>query len=255
MKIQRQKKIKRRLDFFKNNFGFSAPYSLIVDGTFCFAALSHKVSIREQIPKILEDNVKIVTTPCIVTEVEKMGPALYGAFTIVKQFAHHQCGHAEPLNGAKCVRSMVKGGNKSKYAVATQDPALRSQLRTLLGVPILYLHNSAPTLEKPPHVSTARVDRLEADRVGISKEQRKTITSMKRAILGETEPVPRRKKKVAKGVNPLSRRRRRDRDDEPAGEGEGEAAPRSRRKRRRVKVATHVKEELARRRQGGEQVA
>ena len=42
------------------------------------------------------------------------GPALYGAFTIVKQFAHHQCGHAVPVNGAKCVRSMVKGGNASK---------------------------------------------------------------------------------------------------------------------------------------------
>ena len=35
--------------------------------------LQHKVSIREQIPKLLEDNVKILTTPCIVTEVEKMG--------------------------------------------------------------------------------------------------------------------------------------------------------------------------------------
>ncbi|XP_043216545.1 rRNA-processing protein UTP23 homolog isoform X1 [Amphibalanus amphitrite] len=214
----------------------------------------HKVSIKEQIPKILEDNVKILTTPCIVTEVEKMGPALYGAFTIVKQFAHHQCGHTVPVNGAKCVRSMVKGGNKSKYAVATQDQSLRTQLRTMPGVPILYLHNSAPTLEKPPEVSTDRADRWDADRVGLSKEQRKTITSLKRSILGESEPVKRRKKKVVKGANPLSRRRRKERESgEQQAEDGGEAERRSRRRRRRVKLAAHVKEELARRRQMGEQ--
>ena len=51
-----------------------------------------------------------------------------------------------------------------RYAVATQDQALRAKLRTLAGVPILYLHNSAPTLEKPPEVSTERADREEADR-------------------------------------------------------------------------------------------
>ncbi|XP_037077782.1 rRNA-processing protein UTP23 homolog [Pollicipes pollicipes] len=247
MKIQRQKKLKKRLEFFKNNFGFNTPYSLIVDGTFCFAALSHKVNIREQIPKILEDNVKILTTPCIVTETEKMGPALYGAFTIVKQFAHHQCGHDVAVNGAKCVRSMVKGGNKSKYAVATQDQALRAQLRTMPGVPILYLHNSAPTLEKPPEVSTERAGRREADRVGLSEDQRQTIASLKRRLLGETEPTLRRSRKTAKGANPLSRRRK---QAAPAPEPAEEAtAGRSRRRRRvRVRVAAHVKEELARRR-------
>ena len=87
-------------------------------------------------------------------------------------------------------------------------------------------------------------------RIGISKEQRKTITSLKRSILGESEPVLRKKKKVAKGANPLSRRRRRDREAGPAeGEEEGEGERRSRRRRRRVKLAAHVKEELARRRQ------
>ena len=48
--------------------------------------------------------------------------------------------------------------------MATQDQALRAQLRALPGVPILYLHNSAPTLERPPEVSTERADRQEADR-------------------------------------------------------------------------------------------
>jgi len=249
MKIQRQKKLKRRLDFFKTNFSFQTPYTLLVDGTFCFTALAHKVNIREQIPKVLEDNVKILTTPCIVTETEKMGPAVYGAFTIIKQFGHHQCGHKKPLNGAKCVRSLVKRGNKSKFLVATADKQLRSQLRTLPGVPILYLHNSAPTLEKPAEVSTARADRAEAARVGLTQEQQKQITSLKQQILGEQVPQPRRKRKVAKGVNPLSRRRRSERPEQTTDGDGGATAGRSRKRRQRVKVAKHVREELQRRRQ------
>lgn len=39
MKIKRYKKVNRHLNFYVNNFGFHHPYQVLVDGTFCFAAL------------------------------------------------------------------------------------------------------------------------------------------------------------------------------------------------------------------------
>lgn len=51
MKINRYKRVQRHLTFYKNAFGFRAPYQILVAGTFCAAALKYKINIREQMPK------------------------------------------------------------------------------------------------------------------------------------------------------------------------------------------------------------
>ncbi|KRY50912.1 rRNA-processing protein UTP23 -like protein [Trichinella britovi] len=43
MKIRRYKKAQRVLSFLKHNFSFVAPYRIVVDGTFCQAALENKI--------------------------------------------------------------------------------------------------------------------------------------------------------------------------------------------------------------------
>lgn len=53
MKINRYKKVHKILQFYCNNFGFRKPYQVLVDGTFCFAALKHKINIEDQITKYL----------------------------------------------------------------------------------------------------------------------------------------------------------------------------------------------------------
>uniref|UniRef100_E0CYI7 UTP23 small subunit processome component n=1 Tax=Mus musculus TaxID=10090 RepID=E0CYI7_MOUSE len=50
MKITRQKHAKKHLGFFRNNFGVREPYQILLDGTFCQAALrggSAGLSARE----------------------------------------------------------------------------------------------------------------------------------------------------------------------------------------------------------------
>lgn len=39
MKISRQKKVQKHLNFYKNNFKFREPFQVLIDGTFAFAAL------------------------------------------------------------------------------------------------------------------------------------------------------------------------------------------------------------------------
>lgn len=39
MRIRRYKKAFKSLSFYVNNFGFHKPFQLLIDGTFCFAAL------------------------------------------------------------------------------------------------------------------------------------------------------------------------------------------------------------------------
>lgn len=40
MKVTREKRVKRNLKYYKNNFGFREPYQVLVDNTFITAALN-----------------------------------------------------------------------------------------------------------------------------------------------------------------------------------------------------------------------
>jgi len=39
MKIKRYKKVQKYMNFYINNFGFRVPYQILIDATFCLAAL------------------------------------------------------------------------------------------------------------------------------------------------------------------------------------------------------------------------
>jgi U3 small nucleolar RNA-associated protein 23 len=73
MRVNRHKKAQRILSFYTNNFGFRPPFQLVLDGTFCQVALKQQFHIREQVPKYLGEEVKFLTTPCVLNEVETLG--------------------------------------------------------------------------------------------------------------------------------------------------------------------------------------
>ena len=67
-----------------------------------------KVNIKDQLPKYLGD-VKLLTTQCCILEAEKLGPDLFGALLILKQFPIHKCGHPtdDPRPAAKYTMKSV----------------------------------------------------------------------------------------------------------------------------------------------------
>ena len=73
MKFSRKKKVNRYMQFFKNNYAFHLPYQLLIDGTFCLAALEAQVQLAEQLPKYFNCELKMLTTQCVVLEMEKLG--------------------------------------------------------------------------------------------------------------------------------------------------------------------------------------
>lgn len=62
MKIKRQKQAKKAISFYKYNFNFREPFQILIDGTFCQAALKNKIQIKEQLPKYLMGEVRLCTT-------------------------------------------------------------------------------------------------------------------------------------------------------------------------------------------------
>lgn len=62
MKIKRQKQAKKTISFYKHCFNLREPFQVLIDGTFCQAALKNKIQIKEQLPKYLMGEVQLCTT-------------------------------------------------------------------------------------------------------------------------------------------------------------------------------------------------
>lgn len=73
MKTKRVKHVRKALTFYRNYFDIKPPYEVLVDGTFCKAALTNKINILDQTPKYLKAEVKLQTTKCVLSECEAFG--------------------------------------------------------------------------------------------------------------------------------------------------------------------------------------
>lgn len=214
--------------------------------------------MANDVPKYLQSEIKLITTPCAIIEADNLGPKLNGALAILKNYVVHKCGHERrPLTGSACVVSMVSGENSSHYMVCTQDRDLQEKLRSLpgeyrnfyldganrfsSGVPLLYLHSKTPVLEQPCEVSLQRaqekasvINSTELEKVGKMKEQA--------GLAVKEEVKPKRRKK---GPNPLSCKKKqkkvlnnpiKKRENRPQME-----------KRKKVRIPQHVRQEMLKR--------
>ncbi|CAH0603528.1 unnamed protein product [Chrysodeixis includens] len=247
MKITRYKKVQKYLKFYYNNYGFHQPYQVLIDGTFCFTAFKEQINIRDQIPKYLNSQAKLLTTRCIIVETEKIAKKAHGALTILKQYGIHECGHKEPISGSNCILSMIGKRNDKHYILATQDRDLQDKLRAKSGVPLLYFHNKAPTLEKPSPASYAKAGQsLEGNpHMFITETQNEALKTMKQVLgveqkVEETKIIP--KKKKQHNPNPLSCKKKKKK---PLNNKRAETVSDGKiRKRKKKKLPKHVKEQL-----------
>ncbi|KAL1604034.1 hypothetical protein SLS60_005626 [Paraconiothyrium brasiliense] len=190
-----------------------------------------------------------------------------------------RCGHHEldePLSALDCISSVIdpKGNNTNKHrlCVASQDRKVRSHLRTIPGVPLIYLERSVMIMEPMNTASEEQRDREEKSkfRQGL-KGQRNPAQPPKRKredeegadddnvedqVTEEARPQKKKKRKGPKEPNPLSMKKAKKdtpasatkpksteskqprptagSDDAPAADGEG-AGPRKRRRKHKPK--------------------
>lgn len=207
-----------------------------------------QINIREQIPKYLNSQTKLLTTRCIIIETEKLAKKTHGALTILKQFGIHECNHKEPIGGSNCILSMIGRRNDKHYILATQDRDLQDNFREKAGVPLLYLHNKSPTLEKPSKASYAKAGQSLQD-VFITETQKEALESMKKVFGIEEnveEPKAPIKKKKSHLPNPLSCKKKKKKavNNNNNNVQKDNVSVGKVRKRRKNKLPQHVKEQL-----------
>ncbi|KAK0407495.1 hypothetical protein QR680_019223 [Steinernema hermaphroditum] len=231
---KRYKTANKILTHFRYNHGYEPPLRVLVDGTFCKAALENKINLREQIPKYLGCEVEIFTTSCIVQELESLGKKLFGALNICKQFKAVHCPHKPAKTAIECQLQLArrsKRPDRPKYIIATQQQSVLEKLRDLGHVPALFIKFNAILFDTRGKLNDASEDK--------NADEMSRLQEMKKSILGIGESRP-RKRKGPKGPNPLSCKKKKvdkptatPADKQDCGNGEAE-----KKKRRRKKKST-----------------
>lgn len=241
----RYKKVRKNLEFYVNNYKFHQPFQVLIDGTFAFAALENKFNIQEQLKKYFQSQLKLLTTPCIISETEKLGSysaKVNGATQIVKQYAIHRCGHEKkPMSGSNCLLSMIGKDNSSRYIIATQDRELQDKLRQIPGVPLTYLHGKTPTLESPSDTSRKFAEVIQKD-LGMTIWQKENVKILqKQAGIMQEKDGKLKKRKKKGGPNPLSCLKKKKKPEtilNKKGTKSGKV------RKSKIKIAPHIKEAL-----------
>ena len=207
-------------------------YQVLVDGTFCQAALAGKIQLKEQLPKYLGRSIQLVTTGCIVEETEELGAELRGANLILKRFSQRNFAHKrERKSAVDCLLSLIGESNKHRY---TQDEDLQASASAIPGVPLLHIIRNTIVLKNPSEGTKEKAEEIVHQQTDLTPHETAVLKELDSKLI--REEVKRRKRKRPGGPNPLSVKKKRKRLEAPIlGSARNVRRNRKRRERERLK--------------------
>mmetsp|Transcript_6789 Transcript_6789/g.10214 ORF Transcript_6789/g.10214 Transcript_6789/m.10214 type:complete len:197 (+) Transcript_6789:96-686(+) len=192
MRVNRAKQYRKFLRFYKIVYGVSAPYHIILDGNFIYAAVKFKVDIEERIRKVLQgESVTLYVTKSTLNELSSLGTKT----KLALEFAQRHCIELNDMSfpgevaSEKLVAFLVdssheRKGSQRKYVVASQDRELRiSVSRAIAGVPLLYLNKVTLVLEPPAGKSRDVNMQLEDAKSAVTPDEIEVLKIIKYELL------------------------------------------------------------------------
>lgn len=251
MRHGRAKAARKTLKFYTINANLKAPYKIILDGNFLAATVQQKVPLFDRLHKLLQGSeFKIHTTRSALDELDALPGEM---FQEARQFGLDECeiiercyipgGAKKDSNPKQDIKALVRNNNTEGWFVATQDEDLSDKIRGYVNVPQLRLARAVLLLEAPSSASRkyALLEEKDKQMSGggtMTHDERELIVKMKdaeRKDLEEKEQLAddvgqQRRKRKAKGPNPLSCKKKKGAADA--------SAPESKKRNRRKKNAS-----------------
>ncbi|KAF2187773.1 rRNA-processing protein UTP23, partial [Zopfia rhizophila CBS 207.26] len=232
MRGKRTKAYRKLMHQYQVTFNFREPYQVLLDSQVLHDAARFKMDLVGGLERTLQGKVKPMITQCDMRHLYNAEPKDEALITQAKTYERRRCNHHElehPLSTLECLSEVVdpKGNltNRHRYVVASQDPKVRAHMRSIPGVPLVYINRSVMILEP---MATSTEDQRELDerakfRAGLKgrrganvgqkrkrdDEEDNTNEQRSESILGQStgDSRPQKMKKRGKGPkepNPLS---------------------------------------------------
>jgi rRNA-processing protein FCF1 len=156
IRVERAKKLKTTVSFYRNSFGMRPPHMVLCDGNFLFAALDRGIDLQDSLTRVFRGQVYLKLPGCILAEVRGLGGPQFArlqAFAREKCQKFH-CAH-QPRNPFQCVVDTLRRGFAG--AVATQDQRLRRVIhRDYPAIPVFFIAQHLQ-ISPPPKSLRSRV--------------------------------------------------------------------------------------------------
>lgn len=224
---------------YEKYFGIRKPYQVLVDAPFCIETLKIKIAPMEALTEVFGGTVKLMTTPCIQSELKAYDRQNeVGAAFVARRFEVRRCQHDKgSKTGSECVRDLISKSNPHHYCVAGQDLELRKELRKIAGVPLIFILRDTVVMEAPTAKTieiTRTIENKKLKKIDleiIKKVTNQMVSSLSkiseidgddqgRDMLKSSKPKPAKKKKTMRqnNPNPLSCKKAKKNSDEKKAE-------------------------------------
>ncbi|KAK6460590.1 Fcf1-domain-containing protein [Scheffersomyces coipomensis] len=215
MRQKRAKAYRKQMNVYIHAFKFREPYQAIVDHEFVITCDKATYNLSRGLKNTIQGEVKPMITQCCME-------ALYAtknqhAIDLAKTFERRRCNHREAIDPSKCIDSIVdiKGENKHRYVVATQDQDLRKKFRNIPGTPLIFMDKSVMILEPLSRASSKQYDDLESKKLtqGLNDQKVGYINKIEEKEKDNEGEVTHKKRKGPKAPNPLSIKKKKPNTD------------------------------------------
>lgn len=218
MRQKRAKQYRKQMQVLRTTFKFKTPIQCLVDDSTVLESAKTSYDLIKGINSVVQMECKFLITQCCIQHLYDSNNQL--AVDLAKRMEKRRCGHKETLSSFECMKSItnVEGENKYRYLVVTQDENLRTSLRNIAGVPLVFLHRSVLVMEPLSKVTKRVVSAVERMKLtqglnSIDAGKRSRDSDNEDGEDGEgddknSENRPVKKGKKVKGVNPLAMKKK-----------------------------------------------
>ncbi|KAI4740792.1 hypothetical protein E4T50_08774 [Aureobasidium sp. EXF-12298] len=174
MRGKRSKQYRKLMHQYELSFNFRVPYQVLIDAEMIKDTFRFKMNLPLFLERTLHGQVKPMITQCSIRHLytaEAPDAAAKNAWIdTAKSFERRRCNHhtlEEPLSTLECLKSVVdpkdSSTNKNRYVIASQDQKVRSAMRKITGVPLIYVNRSVMIMEP---MATQTEEFREAEEMG-----------------------------------------------------------------------------------------
>ncbi|EGV66142.1 hypothetical protein CANTEDRAFT_112567 [Yamadazyma tenuis ATCC 10573] len=211
------------MNVYVHAFKFREPFQVIVDDEIVTTSDKASFNLPRGLSRTIQGEVKPMITQCCMQALYKTNNQ--SAIDLAKTFERRRCNHppSDPLTPVECIKSITLPDNKFKYVIATQHVELRNRMRTVPGVPFVFMKNSVMVMDSISSASLRYAEKLESSKLtgGLNDVKVGTKRDLEEEEDGEenksVKPVV-KKKKGPKGPNPLSVKKKKSKEDEKVSE-------------------------------------
>ncbi|WUR03499.1 ribosome biogenesis protein FCF1 [Vairimorpha necatrix] len=139
------------LPVFDEKFAFShslrPPYSVLLDTNYINDCIRKKKDMKNELWTVLDGNIKMHVTDCVISELEKLGRPYRVALALVRNddIIRLRCDHKGSY-ADDCIVNRVS--EHRCYVVATSDVGLKQRIKNIQGVPIVSFRGQRSTVER-----------------------------------------------------------------------------------------------------------